>query len=411
MEDVAPKLLEQIKDLYFSQSTKNELIAAIKAKIKDKQVTYIDAEQYANEVGGILAKAYEETFVNLPDGKMYYNIAKRTVEPTMMDMHSDIADVTDEVQTILNEQAGLGINPVRPSLEQDKIDGIINRLANAESYDDIAWILAEPIKTFARSVVDDSVKSNAEFHAKAGMSPKIVRKMAGNCCDWCKAVAGTYIYPDVPRDVYRRHQRCRCTVDYVVGKRKQNVWTKAWSDEVEPEKIEQRKTVKYGEDIAKMEESSTIELRKNYDSDLAKKFGNDYYDALHQKVIDCPDENLKRVWKKYEAEVTVGDPNYKGHEKCIGKTIYVNGARDAKGNSWQSPYQVTFHESGHAIDFLARDMAKGSKVVGNKYSSLYKDGLFPKTIKEEVDEWVSRVDKQLKAEFKEHKDDIQWFVL
>ena len=178
MEDVAPKLLEQIKDLYFSQSTKNELIAAIKAKIKDKQVTYIDAEQYANEVGGILAKAYEETFVNLPDGKMYYNIAKRTVEPTMMDMHSDIADVTDEVQTILNEQAGLGINPVRPSLEQDKIDGIINRLANAESYDDIAWILAEPIKTFARSVVDDAVKNNAEFHAKAGMQPKIVRKMA-----------------------------------------------------------------------------------------------------------------------------------------------------------------------------------------------------------------------------------------
>ena len=241
-KDVAPILLEQIKELYNQESTKNELIAVIHAKIKDKQATYIDAEQYANELGGILAKAYKETFVNLPDDKMYYNIAKRTVEPTMVGLQSDIADLTDEVQTILNEQAGLGINPIRPELEQNKIDGILNRLAHAETFDDIAWILDEPIKTFARSTVDDAIKANAEFHAKAGMSPKIVRKMAGNCCDWCKAVAGTYTYPNVPHDVYRRHQRCRCTVDYVPNKgRKQNVWTKAWSDEVETEKIEQRK--------------------------------------------------------------------------------------------------------------------------------------------------------------------------
>ena len=247
MEDVAPILLEQIKELYNQERTKNALIEVIHAKIKGKQATYIEAEQYANELGGILAKAYKETFVNLPDGKMYYNIAKRTVEPTMVGMHTDIADITDEVQTILNEQAGLGINPIRPELEQNKIDGILNRLAHAESFEDIKWILDEPIKTFARSTVNDAIKANAEFHAKAGMSPKIVRKMAGDCCDWCKAVAGTYIYPEVPRDIYRRHQRCRCTVDYIVGKRKQNVWNKAWSDEVEPEKIEQRKAVAYGE--------------------------------------------------------------------------------------------------------------------------------------------------------------------
>ena len=291
MEDVAPKLLEQIKDLYFSQSTKNELIAVIQAKIKDKQATYIDAEQYANELGEILANAYKETFVNLPDGKMYYNIAKRTVEPTMMDMHSDIADITDAVQTVLNEQAGLGINPIRPELEQNKIDGILNRLAHAESYDDIAWILAEPIKTFARSVVDDSIKANAEFHAKAGMSPKIVRKMAGNCCDWCKAVAGTYIYPDVPHDVYRRHQRCRCTVDYIPSKgRKQNVWTKAWKDEVEDEKIEQRKTVKYGEDVSSNQKNVVSMTEQQY---LEKK-------GVGQPSSEFP-TNIPN-WEKYKKE-------------------------------------------------------------------------------------------------------------
>ena len=265
MEDVAPILLEQIKELYNQERTKNGLIEVILAKIKGKEATYIEAEQYANELGGILAKAYKEAFVNLPDGKMYYNIAKRTVEPTMTGLHSDIADITDEVQTILNEQAGLGINPIRPELEQNKIDGILNRLSHAKAYEDIAWILDEPIKTFARSTVDDAIKANAEFQAKAGMSPKIVRKMAGDCCDWCKAVAGTYIYPDVPKDVYRRHSRCGCTIDYVPSKgKKQSLWSKAWDDEVSPDKINERKNVSAGSDKERMELSryTKAELEK-----------------------------------------------------------------------------------------------------------------------------------------------------
>ena len=244
MEDVAPKLLQQIEELYIQEKNSSEKVKHILEKIKEGRISYIDAGEYADELGSILSDAFGSVFTmeTLPDGKFYYNIAKRTVEPTMIGLQSDIADLTDEVQTILNAQAGLGINPIRPELEQNKIDGILNRLSHAETYDDISWILAEPIKTFARSVVDDSVKANAEFHSKAGMSPKIVRKMAGDCCDWCAAVAGAYSYPNVPHDVYRRHQRCRCTVDYIPNKgRKQNVWTKAWSDEVEPEKIEQRK--------------------------------------------------------------------------------------------------------------------------------------------------------------------------
>ena len=242
MEDIAPILLKQIKELYKRESENNERVELILARIKVGDANYIDAGQYADELGKILAKAYKESFVNLPDGKMYYNIAKRTVEPTMKDMHYEILDYAETVQSILNQQAGLGLEPIKPELEQNKIDGILNRLSHAESYDDISWILDEPIKTFARSAVDDVIKANAEFHAKAGMSPKIVRKMAGNCCDWCKAVAGTYSYPNVPKDVYRRHQRCSCTVDYVPNKgRKQNVWSKAWADEVEQEKIEQRK--------------------------------------------------------------------------------------------------------------------------------------------------------------------------
>ena len=93
--------------------------------------------------------------------------------------------------------------------------------------------------------MDDSIKGNAEFHGKAGMTPKIVRKSTGSCCEWCTNIAGAYDYPNVPKDVYRRHGRCRCTVDYVPNNgKKQNVWTKAWSDEASPEKIAKRKATR-----------------------------------------------------------------------------------------------------------------------------------------------------------------------
>lgn len=52
------------------------------------------------------------------------------------------------------------------------------------------------------------------------------------------------VYPDVPPDVYRRHERCRCTVLYdpADGKRKrQNVHTKKWTDSQERDRIETRK--------------------------------------------------------------------------------------------------------------------------------------------------------------------------
>ena len=243
MEDIAPVLLKQIEELYRQGKLDSKKLNQILAKGK---IDYIIASEYSEELGKILSKAFGSVFTidTLPDGRLYFNIAKRTVEPAMKVLQSDIADFTEEVQKQINDSAKIGIKPIRPTLNQDKIDGIIDRLSNAESFDDIAWILDEPIKTFARSIVDDSIEVNADFHGKSGMTPKIVRKSTGNCCEWCVAIAGTYDYPNVPKDVYRRHGRCRCTVDYVAGKRKQNVWTKAWSDEVSPEKIAKRKATR-----------------------------------------------------------------------------------------------------------------------------------------------------------------------
>ena len=66
------------------------------------------------------------------------------------------------------------------------------------------------------------------------MRPTVTRTVHGHePCNWCKSLAGTYHYPDVPTDVYKRHDRCKCSVAYDPGEgKKKDVWTK---DLVTPE--------------------------------------------------------------------------------------------------------------------------------------------------------------------------------
>ena len=145
----------------------------------------------------------------------------------------------EKVQEALNNAAGLNLKAQTPKLNQDRIDGLARRIGSEENYDDVAWILNEPVKTFSRSIVDDSIEANADFQYRAGLSPKIIRIAEAKCCDWCADLAGEYDYPLEDTDVYRRHNNCRCVVDYHPGDgRVQNAHTKQWRDE---DAIEARK--------------------------------------------------------------------------------------------------------------------------------------------------------------------------
>lgn len=230
MEDIAVMLLKQVEEAFKKAYSESSIIASTYKKVRDGTATYEDANAYSIEVGTILANAYSKiNSGDLPNGRMYYNIAHRLITPTMGYNYDLISQLAADVQRIINEQAKIGIKPIVPDLNTDKVNKIVQRVADSDNYDDISWILDEPVKTFSQSIVDDTIKANVEFHAKSGMKPVLIRKISGSCCKWCAKLAGTYSYPDVPKDVYRRHQRCRCTVSYEPGKGKiQNVWTKDW---------------------------------------------------------------------------------------------------------------------------------------------------------------------------------------
>ena len=234
VEDIVPSLLKKIKSEFEGARLDSEVLKDLLSKLHHSKASYLDANQYAIEIGEILSKALGASLTNetLPDGKMYYNIAQRVLTDVLGRNHELVSDYTEQVQKNLNSEAKIGLAAQVPELNQDRIDGLVNRLASEESFDDVKWLLDDPIVNFSQSIVDDSIRKNVEFHHKVGLSPKIVRRVVGHPCKWCKSLEGSYNYPEVPKDIYKRHGNCRCTVDYHPGNgKKQNVHTKKWTNE------------------------------------------------------------------------------------------------------------------------------------------------------------------------------------
>lgn len=230
--DIVPGLLEIIERDFNSKIRKSVKLKSLRKMIDSGTATYVQANQYAIEVGSILASVFKKHIKSdeLPDGHMYYNIAERILMPTLSNNHKIITKISAEIQEQLNKSVGLGIKGIEAKFSRHRIESIINRITAEEKFDDVAWILQEPIINFTQSTVDETIKTNVDFQGESGLSPKVIRTTNySDACDWCKEMAGEYKYPNVPNGVYARHDRCRCTVEYDPGDaRKQNVWTKEW---------------------------------------------------------------------------------------------------------------------------------------------------------------------------------------
>ena len=239
--DIVPELLEKIKEDFFKAAESNAQLERLLLLLQNGEATFLDAHEFSTILGKLIAKSLKDNVSSavLPEGKMHYNIAERILNDILGTNHNMVSSYSDRVQNILNQKADIFLNSIKPKINQDRIDGMINRLSYEEKFDDVAWMLDEPVVNFSNNVVDKFIKANAEFQYKAGLSAKIIRTSTGNCCEWCDAIAGTYTYPKVPKDLYRRHKNCDCVVEYFPAKgsenfgKHQNSHTKKWvSDEI-----------------------------------------------------------------------------------------------------------------------------------------------------------------------------------
>lgn len=224
MADRIPSNLEQTVRRRFTELfEKDKTIESIYKKLRMGRATYADAGVFAQEVGTILAdvfKGVDYTDVDLLD--LAFNVVGNALNQNIA--LTDL--VCESVQSTLNEAAGIGMNPVKPFHDPTRVTGIQKLVAEAEDPNALFVILNEPVITNAMSNVDSWVETNADFQGKAGLDPIIVRKWSGSYpshdtkhTDWCEKLAGEWEYGDEPYNVYRRHEGCRCTVEYFPNKK------------------------------------------------------------------------------------------------------------------------------------------------------------------------------------------------
>ena len=231
--DIAPELYERIQKLFQNRYEKAKLfgspISEIRAKLDAGTATFRDADLYAAEVGNMLSESMIEVLQldQMPNGRLYYNIAQRTIGSSLEDTYGLVSSVAAEVQEELNAASGIGIKAVTPKVNSDRIHGLVEKATEAADQAALNNVLQSPVENLMMSAVDETVKTNAQLQAKAGLQPIIKRTSTGHCCDWCSALVGTYKYPDdVPDEIYHRHKNCRCTVEYIGAGKRQDVWSK-----------------------------------------------------------------------------------------------------------------------------------------------------------------------------------------
>lgn len=294
-------LMHEIKEEYEDETQKEKELLD---KARSGKATYEDANDYSIKCGEALSKVLQ----NNVNTSLDFDEAMQVIFSPIEYNCYKINEYCESVQNTLNKQANIHMKAIIPKVNKDKIFGIVRGYVDSEDYKEAKkTYLGEPIINISQSIIDDFVRSNANYQARAGMSPKIVRKVVGKCCKWCANLAGTYDYADVSstgNDVFRRHQYCRCTVTYIpVSGKRQNVWSKR---------------------LLSNEESKA--KRINYTSILQEKLPEGVQDVTKEYLKNATPGKGKIEYEegyevsKHKAEIKAGNQI---HKKFGGDLLYL----------------------------------------------------------------------------------------
>ena len=174
---------------------------------------------------------------------------------------------------------------------------------------------------------------------------------------------------------------------------------------------------KYNIEVKKKEEEIKLEkFKKNYDNELAKFIGKDYYDELHDSVVNCSNQDLSTIWKKYEDDFSIVPNRGGAYFSNLDDKIHISKSELAE--EFDKDYlpdgsvrmlkarannQVMFHEAGHNLDYIL-----GGKNAMSYLSTQYKNGAFPELITIEINDRIDKIADEIKSVFKSKKDDMDW---
>lgn len=204
---------EDIKEPFLEALRADRRASYLIKEIEAGRGTYEMASEYAARVGDTLAKVLKR-YPPL-EGVTEWDIEDLIPKSLGLD-HSIVVYACENVQTALNKDAGLRIKFQKPQFDSNRAYGLVEELRENPEFTNIAASFYDQLGNFSQNIVDDSIRDNAAVASRAGVKTYVRRTAEANACPWCVEVEGRYEYDDVKfgGDVWRRHENCRCTIEY-----------------------------------------------------------------------------------------------------------------------------------------------------------------------------------------------------
>lgn len=144
------------------------------------------------------------------------------------------------------------------------------------------------------------------------------------------------------------------------------------------------------------DKADTMNLEDVYDKPAKLGGLSSYPKKYHSQITNFLDEApdvCRKAWNDVcEDFHTITGVEYKNKtgRRATGAfyssyvdAVYLNITKASQGSSYQTPFQVVFHEFGHHMDFIFnRKYGNGDNTKG--FSETYKNGIFGQTLKKEA---------------------------
>lgn len=206
------------------------LLARLRKRIDSGKGTFDDSFAYSDRAGRLLGEIFAQRLPGIPPAER-----EALCVELLRDRYTDINSLCDAVQKALDQANGLHLRPQRAPFEEARAHKIGHSTADQTVPEKTQQRRSRSAtETMTRSMHDDRMQAEAKFRSRAGLKCYITRKTDGKCCAWCSAMAGRYEYYSEPKDVYRRHDNCGCSVTYENGRQRQDVWSKRTWEAPEP---------------------------------------------------------------------------------------------------------------------------------------------------------------------------------
>ena len=327
-------------------------LRAVVKRIKNGKATLTDSAEYARVLSHILGREVSANVLDLDD-------RAGVVTQLLHDCYEDVNSIYAQAQTLLDEQAGIHINPQKPAFPAERVDQFTHSLIDPTVAESVIKRRARAgCETIAKSYHDDCIKKNAQFRHDAGLKCYIVR-IGTKCCEWCSEVAGKYEFGDQPDGIFRRHDNCDCTIIYdgQVLRGKQNAdgsRSKTW------EELPNANAADYTPPSLSEEQGRAIEQRnlaqirglKINNSSIDNSSGNGIIDltgeGLHRKVNPdkiepMPKKQLRKIVKSFKKQG--------GVIQMDSETDYYLTKRNVEGITYNSKTILLKQKTGRAAVF------------------------------------------------------------